>query len=286
MKIGLALGSGGLKGLAHIGVLQVLEEQGIKPAVIAGTSAGSIFAALYGAGMSPYKMQEIVSQLAPEDYLDYNISGLVKHLLGLLLPCRPYALEGIYYGRKLERLMADLTQGKKLLDARIPLALVAADINTGEEIVFASHALHTPGEAKVIRKAGMSEAVRASTAIPVVFNPKMVQGRKLVDGGLKNSVPTRWVSQLGADYIIAVDLGQKYYTKPVEGMVKIAGRSLDMLIFETSDVENDRLADLVLYPAVEDIGLEDIAQAPDIIQAGRAAMAAKLNTLPPVLYAS
>lgn len=110
LRFGMALGGGGLKGLAHIGVLQVLIDNHIYPDYIAGTSAGSIVASLYASGISPYEMETIVLSLSPSDYIDYNFAGLIKYLCSLWLPNYNYTLNGLIIGDKIEQLVNGWTE--------------------------------------------------------------------------------------------------------------------------------------------------------------------------------
>ena len=137
-KLGLALGGGGLRGLAHIGILQVLEDNNIPPNIVAGTSVGSIIAALYASGMSAYQMEQEVVKLKPHDYLDYNISGFIKHLLACFFPAINNNIDGIIKGERLEKIVCHLTGGRDLQDSKIPLAIIACDIDSGREIIFVS----------------------------------------------------------------------------------------------------------------------------------------------------
>ena len=201
-SLGLALGGGGLKGLAHIGVLQVLIENDVRPAFISGTSAGSIFAALYASGVSPYRMAEIVTGLSKRDYLDYNIQGLIKYLLSFVIPGLNYSLDGLLKGNKIEKLICRLTKGKCLKDANLPLGIIACDIDSGRKVVFTNQVLTLPGPDVIIEKARMSEAVRSSISIPVTFTPKQYNGMQLVDGGLRDIVPVMITKYMGADYVL------------------------------------------------------------------------------------
>jgi len=278
--LGVALGGGGIKGLAHIGVLQVLQEHGIKPASISGTSSGSIVAALYACGLDPFKMEEIAYNLSPRDYLDYNIWGMGKYLLSLLLPGYHYNLEGLIKGEKLRKLMFNLTGGKSLSEVRMPLSIVACDINSGKKIIFSNRESLLAGlEAVIISQALISDAVRASCAIPVIFNPQPYKSMKLLDGGLKDYVPSMVQKLMGAEVILAVNLGSEEYIEPVKGMYQIASRSLSILTYETSSLANDLFADVCIFPTVKDASLEDIDQAGTIIRAGRRAMKERIEEL-------
>jgi len=284
-SLGLALGGGGLKGLAHIGVLQILADERIKPAFISGTSAGSIIAALYASGNSPYKIEEIISKLSTHDYLDYNIIGMVKYLLKFLLPGYNYSLDGIVAGNKVENLIYKLTGGKTLADIELPLAIVSCDIDSGRKIIFTNRPMDIENDDIVITDALLSEAVRSSISIPVTFLPKQFRGMQMVDGGLKDIVPVMVNKYMGADYVLGVNLGKEIYQTKVSGIPQIISRTLSIMTFETSDTEEEFFADMLLYPGVGDISLTDLKDAPQIIRAGRRVMRENINKLKTELHA-
>ena len=277
--LGLALGGGGLKGLAHIGVLQILADNHIPPVYITGTSAGSIFAALYASGISPYQMEDIICSLSTRDYLDYNITGIIKYLLNLVLPCYDYSLDGLLAGDKIEKLVNGWTGGKSLADSELPLAIVACDIDSGRKIIFTNHVINLPDSEIIIKNALLSEAVRSSISIPVTFSPKQFQGMQIVDGGLKDIVPVMITKYMGADYVLGINLGKEIYHTKVKGILQIIGRTLSIMTFETSDTEEDFFADMLLHPEVPDVNLTDIKDAAKIIRVGRQVMQANIAHL-------
>ena len=277
--LGLALGGGGLKGLAHIGVLQILADNHIPPVYITGTSAGSIFAALYASGISPYQMEDIICSLSTRDYLDYNITGIIKYLLNLVLPCYDYSLDGLLAGDKIETLVNGWTRGKSLADSELPLAIVACDIDSGRKIIFTNHVINLPDSEIIIKDALLSEAVRSSISIPVTFSPKQLQGMQIVDGGLKDIVPVMITKYMGADYVLGINLGKEIYHTKVKGILQIIGRTLSIMTFETSDTEEDFFADMLLHPEVPDVNLTDIKDAAKIIRVGRQVMQANIAHL-------
>ena len=278
-KLGLVLGGGGLKGLAHIGVLQVLMENRIPVTSISATSSGSIIAALYAAGMSPYEMERTILKIKPQDYLDYNIGGLLKYGLGLLIPANKSVVNGLIKGKKLLNIMADLTDNKTLDEVEIPLAIVACDINTGEEVIFSNIIPGADNQIVFVRGALLSEAVRSSTAIPGIFIPYLFRGMQLVDGGIKAIVPVSIQLSLGAEYIMAVNLGRERYQESVAGIPQIISRTVEILVYETSDTAETLYADLSINPVLPEVRLDEIERAAAIIRAGRRAMLAQLSRL-------
>jgi NTE family protein len=284
-KLGLALGGGGLKGLAHIGILQILEDNEIPLAIISGTSVGSIIAALHGSGMSAYQIEDEVLKLKPHNYLDYNISGLIKHILAQFIPI-DNSLDGIIKGERLEKLIYRLTEGRKLQGSRIPLAIIACDIDSGREIIFASQKIPLQGnDVRLIEDALLSQAVRASIAIPAVFVPYNLQGMQLVDGGVRSMVPVTVQKLLGAEYILAINLGQEIYDQVVEGIPQIVNRTISILGYETSATDQKLYADMVIYPRVGEVKLHDLNRAPEIIRIGRRVMKERIYELKKALFA-
>lgn len=175
-KIGLALGSGAARGLAHIGVLKTLTEADIPIDVITGTSMGAFIGAMYAAGVPVAQMEKVALEI---DWLS---------MARLIDPALPTS--GLSYGKKLAAFMADLLPVRAFEDLRLPFAVTATDINTGEAII--------------IKQGDLLEALRASLAFPGIFAPVRFGRRFLVDGGLCNPIPTDATHNLGADKIIGV----------------------------------------------------------------------------------
>ena len=206
-KVGLVLGGGGAKGAAEVGVLKVLEEAGIKPDIIVGTSIGSIVGGLYASGYSAaeletmFKTQEWLtlltdrrSSLANEPYK--TVDG-VTYIFGFpILDSQAQGL-GMMKGSSIEHMLDSMAKAKGCTDfasLRIPFSCVAADIRAGSEVI--------------LHEGSVAKAMRASMAIPGVFKPVEIGGRKLVDGGMLNNLPVDVCREMGADIVIAVDLQQ------------------------------------------------------------------------------
>ena len=178
-KIGLALSGGAARGLAHIGVLEVLEREGIPIDMIAGTSTGAIIGAFYAQGKNSGQIANLALGLSWKK---------LASMVDISIP-----RSGFLKGKKIKDLLAlSLGDNIKFSDLKIPLACVATDIDTGEEVV--------------IDRGSVLEAVRASISIPAIFTVVKLSGRYLVDGGLVNPVPVSVVKRMGADFIIAVNV--------------------------------------------------------------------------------
>lgn len=175
IKIGLALGKGTAKGFAHIGVLKELEKKGIKPDMIAGCSAGAIVGALYASGMSPKSMEKELLNVNWKHMFDFGVpkNGLIK-------------------GDALWKYIELLTQNKDFRELDIPLYVVSTNLTKKEKVIF--------------EDGNVAKAVRASLAIPGIFDPIYINGDEYVDGGLTDPVPIDILKSHGADMIIAVDL--------------------------------------------------------------------------------
>jgi len=177
--IGLALSGGGPRGLAHIGVLRVLEREGIPVDVIAGTSIGGVIAAGYAVGFSPDDLEK-----------EAMATARVRRLLRLIDPGLPEA--GILRGQRLQAYFEELLGAVTFADLKVPLALVAVDLNAQQETI--------------LTEGSVSLALRATISVPGLFTPVEIDGQRLVDGGLLDNLPVDAAQELGADVVIAVDV--------------------------------------------------------------------------------
>ena len=238
-KIGLALGGGAARGFAHIGVLQVLEEQGIKPDVIVGTSAGSVVATLYAAGKTPTELASIAMSLDESSLSDWVFPG-----------------RSLMKGEAIAKLVRTHTAGKAIETMRLPLGIVAADLQTGQPILF--------------RKGDAATAVRASSSVPGVFEPVKINGHEYIDGGAVSPVPARYARQMGADIVIAVDISAIPEGQPTKGMVDILMQTFNIMGHSISQWEMQE-ADVVMRPKLEGIGSADFGNRRLSLLAGREA---------------
>jgi NTE family protein len=180
VRVGLALGTGAALGHATIGVLKVLKREGIPVDVIAGTSMGSLIAACYASGYEPEEIEDLALRI--------DKSWVLENLFWDMTVPR----SGMFAGETLLRFIRSYIGSREFSDLEIPFACVAADIETGEEVV--------------LRTGRVAEAVRASCGLPIIYEPIQLNGRWLVDGGLVNPVPTRLAADMGADVLLAVNL--------------------------------------------------------------------------------
>lgn len=244
VKVGIALGGGAAKGFAHIGVIKMLEANGITPVVVSGTSAGSVVGALYASGMDAYAMQEKAFALDESKIRDVSLfSG------------------GVVKGQKLQDYVNELVGGRTLEKMRKPFAVVATRLNDGERTVFV--------------RGNTGQAVRASSSIPGVFEAVAIGKAHYVDGGVVSPVPVDAARELGADFVIAVDISSKAngIASPTS-MLGNVNQSITIMGQKLGALELAR-ADIVIRPKVTDIGAADFAQKNRAILEGeRAAQAA------------
>ncbi len=246
-RIGLALGGGAARGFAHIGVLQVLEENGIKPDVVVGTSAGSVVAALYAAGKSPTELGRMAMTLDESTITDWVFPG-----------------RSLLKGEALARFVRAQTGGRPIEALRPPLGVVATDLKTGQPILF--------------RRGDVGMAVRASSAVPAVFSPVTIGGREYIDGGAVSPVPVRYARQMGADVIIAVDISAIPEGQATKGAVDILLQTFNIMGHAISQWEMAE-ADVVMRPKLEGVGSTDFGARRLSIMAGREAALTMLPKL-------
>lgn len=286
-KLGLALGSGGVRGAAHIGVLRSLERHGLRPDSLAGSSAGAVVAALYAAGFTVEELANLAIRLDASKLYDSSITwrsllSLGAGLLCGILPCKclfPVAFpQGLIKGVAWERYLNSLLGKRKFTDLNLPTAVLAVDVETGDAVAFAAEELG--GADVTLIGAPVAAAVRASSSIPGVFQPLQLYGYTLVDGAIKASVPTQLVRDLGADVVLAIDLGYAGQREDtVDGILDVISQSLNILGEELTKCQLEQTADLVVRPGIYDVSLRDFERIPEIIDRGEKAMEAQIPRL-------
>jgi len=238
MEFGLALSGGGARGAAHAGVFKALAEEGLAPSFISGTSAGAMVGALYAAGYNPAEIEEIYIENAHR-VLDYNFRDFFALLFGLVTKTR-VTFDGLIRGARLGRIFQSLLTEKGVVnirDARVPLAVTAVDINSGKLVLFVSRMPQVPAGDKTVyvEDVELWRAVRASTAVPAVFKPEMVDGMRLVDGGVRDNVPAGILRRMGAKKVLAVNLGYAgQQKKDVDNILEITFQSIDVMSYQIS----------------------------------------------------
>jgi len=248
-RLGLALGGGAARGFAHVGVIQVLERNGIRPDLVVGTSAGSLVAALYASGMDGAALERAALSMDEATLTDWML---------------PLVNRGMLRGDALARYVREAVGGRQLQDMSPPLGVLATDLASGQGVLF--------------RRGDAAQAVRASSAVPGVFAPVEIAGREYVDGGLVAPVPVSQARAMGAEVVLAVDISSDPQGNDARGMLglllqttAIMGQSINR--FELNGAE------VVLRPSLSGVGSADFASRQRSIEAGRAAMQAALPRL-------
>ncbi len=254
-RIGLALGSGGARGLAHIGVIQVLEEHEVSIDVVAGSSIGALVGALYSSGNDGEALHRIASDTT---------------LLKIVPLFDPSLRHGFLGGAKLERLIKKFVGGRRVEECRTPLAVIATDLRSGEVVIF--------------REGDLASVVRASISVPWVFRPVEIDGRLLADGGLSMPVPAEPVRDIGADVVIAVDLDwERPLSDPSDvqapGAREMGNTSLALLRRHLA-AQDARYADVVVRPRFgREVRWDGFLDPEELVRSGREAMVAQMTAL-------
>ncbi len=243
-RVALALGGGAARGFAHIGVIEVLEENGIHPDIVTGTSAGSLVAALYASGRTGKELESIALNMDESALTDWSFPG-----------------RGLIRGEALARYVREATGNKPLEQMKIPLGIVATDLDTGKPILF--------------RRGDVGTAVRASSAVPAVFQPVRLGAHEYVDGGLASPVPVRSAREMGADVIIAVDISQLPDGGDTSNALHMLLQTFSIMGRSINELELKE-AEIVLRPKLPGVAGTDFTVRKKNIEAGRAAALAML----------
>lgn len=250
--VALVLGSGGARGYAHIGAIDVLEKNGIHPDFIVGTSAGSIVGALYASGKTPDQIKDIALNLKVQDVREFKIRK-----------------KGFLDGTKVQDFVNEQINNLPLEKMKIPLFVVATKLNNGKKVIF--------------NYGNTGQAVSASTAIPSMFIPANISGQEYVDGGLVSPVPVEVARQLGADVVIAVDiLAQPKYTE-TGNMWGLFNQNINIMQQHLSQVELQD-ADVVIRPDLrEKAHIFDVKERSNTMAAGEGATQAKIENIKDII---
>jgi len=235
-QIGLALGSGGARGFAHLGVIKVLRDEGIPIDLIAGSSMGALVAAFYGAGLDVERLYKLSKVFKRKYYLDFTVPKM-----------------GFIAGKRVKELIRIFTHGKMIEELDIPIGIVATDLMSGEKVVF--------------KQGPVAEAVRASIAIPGIFVPEKLGGRLFVDGGVVDRIPVSVAKEMGADIVIAVDVSNVKINEEVTSIFDVIMQSIDIMQMEL--VANREVAsDVMIRPPVEMFNSKAFTNIEEIITIG------------------
>lgn len=247
MTFGLALEGGGTRAAAHVGVLRALLEAGLHPEAISGTSAGAIVAGLYAWRRRMEDVEHAVEHVANLGLsaLDLNFAGLFSAANCALHGRRP-TIDGLFRGDRLERFIALATQGAALGQASMPLVIPAVDLNSQRVVAFSSRLPMAKGEYIWRQNARISQAVRASTSLPVIYQPMELDSHVLVDGGVLENLPARSLKTWGMRTVLGVVLDDAGEIGPVqENIVGIGLRTIQVMGAQLAR-EQERAAAYVL----------------------------------------
>lgn len=255
MKIGLALNGGGIRGIAHAGVLKALEENDIKIEIIGGTSSGSLVASLYALGFSPYYIYVLFKRYS-KIMVEIGDNALTNGI-GTFIKNKKLTISGLRTGDSIENAYNQiaLKKGVKIIkDIKMPLIIPAVDIKNGKEYLFTS--LNKINDKKYINDSTLGTAVRASSSFPIIYSPCQYNERYFLDGGVLNGIPTSEVKELGADKVISVVFASDPISEE-SNMMDIAVRCLDIMgrRISQNNLEN---SDYVLEINTDGTGLLDI----------------------------
>jgi NTE family protein len=250
-KVTLVLGGGSARGITHIGVLKVFKRERIPVDEVVGTSIGAFVGAAYCLGIPISTMEEKALWFTWDKAFDPTIPKMA-----------------ILEGKKLENVIKDFLDNKTFSDTKIPLHVVTTDIETGEEVVLSS--------------GDLTKSVRASCSWPGIFNPVEIGGRLLVDGGIKNSVPTKIAKMLGAELVIACDVGFCVKRGKIENMLQVLLQTFQITGEELNKYQSG-IADILIKPKLGDIDQFTFNRSKEAIRIGEAAAEEKMGEIKSIL---
>ena len=239
-KIALVLGGGAARGFAHIGVIRTLEQEKIPVDMVVGTSVGSLIGAIYAADRNSFDLEWTAFQLQKEDLFDFGVLSTVAGM-------------GFAKGDKLEAWVKKHIKTANIEQLKIPFAAVATDLNWGQEVV--------------LDRGSVARAVRASSAIPGVFQPVQHQGKILVDGGVVDNIPISVARAKGADIVIAVDISANVGNTDITNLLGVSLQAANIM-FALNVEHSKKDADVLISPAIGDVGTLDFTQKKRCMEAG------------------
>ena len=239
-KIALVLGGGAARGFAHVGVIRALEQEKVPIDMIIGTSVGSLFGAIYANDMNSFELEWTAFLLEKDSLFDY---GVMNAFTGM----------GVAKGDKLEEFVRTKVPTLNIENLKLPFAAVATDLNRGTRVV--------------LDRGSVAKAVRASSAIPGVFNPVEHQGKLLVDGGVMDNIPIAVAREKGADIVIAVDISENVTNFNITNLIDVMLQAVTIVTSENTKYRK-KDADVLIAPVVGNVGMLDFTQKKRCMQAG------------------
>ena len=240
-RIALVLGGGAARGFAHVGVIRALEQEKVPIDMVVGTSVGSLIGAIYASDLSSFELEWTAFQLEKEDLFDFGVMNAVTGM-------------GFAKGDKLEEWVKGHIKTANIEDMKLPFAAVATDLNWGYKVV--------------LDRGSVARAIRASAAIPGVFQPVQHQGKILVDGGVVDNIPISVAKARGADIVIAVDISGNLGNPNITNLLGVSLQATNIM-FALNVEQSKKAADVLITPAgIGDVGMLDFSQKKRCMQAG------------------
>lgn len=244
LKIGLALGGGAARGFAHVGVIKALEARGIHADIVVGTSAGSVVGAMYASGLNGFQLNRLASTMDEASISDWTM---------------PFRSRGMLRGEALQSYVNKILKDRPIEQMPRQLGIVATDLQSGAPILF--------------RRGNTGQAVRASSSVPGVFEPVHIGTRDYVDGGLVAPVPAEYARQMGADFVIAVDISANPTAQATQGQFDILMQTFTIMGQSIKQYELEKNADVVIRPSLAKMAASDFQGRNRAILAGEEAVA-------------
>jgi len=279
VKIGIALSGGGIRGIAHAGVLHALENNGIKIDVIGGTSAGSMVASLYAIGYSPVEIYTLFKKNAKK-IIGINSYPIISGIRSFLNK-ESYTLKGFKNGESIEKVYNDLAMMKQINNInqiKLPLVIPTVDIMESKEYIFTNKMPElSEDKAQYITDISIGKAVRASSSFPAVFNPCKIKKHAFMDGGVLDNVPVNEVKKQGADKVIAVKFDADSIDEKSH-IMDIVMKTIDIMGNKISE-ENLEESDFILNVYTDKVGLLDIKKLDKCFEYGYEAVIKNLDEM-------
>ncbi|WP_028224669.1 patatin-like phospholipase family protein [Paraburkholderia ferrariae] len=250
IRVGLALGGGAARGFSHIGVIKALEARNIQVDLVAGTSAGSVVAALYASGMNGFAINKLALTMDEASISDWAM---------------PFATRGFLHGVALQNYLNTTLHDRPIEKMARPLGIVATDLHSGQPILF--------------QRGNTGIAVRASCSLPSIFDPVKIAGHEYVDGGLVSPVPASFARKMGADFVIAVDISARPESASTLSQFDVLMQTFTIMGQTIKTYELEKYADVVIRPNLNAMSGSDFGQRNAAILAGEEAVAKMMPEL-------
>ena len=284
MKFGLALSGGGIRGIAHAGVIKALEDNGIKIDVIGGTSSGALISTLYAMGYSPYYIYILFKKYAKElvgvDSIPI-ISGISNFMMN-----KKVELMGLNTGENLEKAFDELAHRrgiKSISDIKgMPIVIPSVDVGESKEYIFTNHIPETSDKSQYITNISVGKAVRASSSFPAIFCLCDFENHKFLDGGVLDNVPVIEVKKQGGEKVMAVNLKADDIDED-SNIMDITMRSIDIMGNKISE-QSLKNSDYLLTVSTDKTGLLDVDKLDSCYKYGYKAVMSKIKEIKKMIY--